>query len=112
MTTPSSSGGGPVEDDAPPFDLYAQTAEAQAKQFGYNCDYVAVLPRSRDRALLVVNNEYTNEQLMFPGYVDGATAPDEYLRIAMMAHGISVVEIQRIGGTGQWAPRRRSRPPT
>ena len=54
---------------APPFDVYDQSPAAQAKQFGYNCDYVGVLPipGSRGRfALLVVNHEYTNEELMFP----------------------------------------------
>ena len=35
-------------------------------QFGYNCDYVGVLPLDRRTALLVVNHEYTNEELMFP----------------------------------------------
>ncbi|MDP9393181.1 MAG: PhoX family phosphatase [Actinomycetota bacterium] len=80
---------------------------------GYNCDFTAVLPlprRDRDHALLVVNHEYTNEELMFHGWraqggAAGATA--EQIRIAMAAHGLSVVEIERVGETGQW--RRSSR---
>ena len=54
------------------FDPMRQTAAAQKKQFGYNNDYMAFLPLPRgaassDHGLLVVNHEYTNEELMFPG---------------------------------------------
>ena len=77
---------------APRFDLGHQTPGAAAMQFGYNCDYVGILPLSRTRALMVVNHEYTNEELMFPaGLYD-----DETIRqIAMASHGMSVVEIRR-----------------
>lgn len=50
---------------APDFDVRRQSPEAAKQQFGYNCDYVGVLPlrdakRDRkDRSLLVVNHEYT-----------------------------------------------------
>ena len=43
-----------------------QSVAAARKQFGYNSDYVGVLPLRGDRALLVVNHEYTDEDLMFP----------------------------------------------
>ena len=102
--------GDPVERDAPDFDVDAQSAEAQAKQFGYNCDYIGLLPIGRDghRGLLVVNHEYTDEQLMFPGVADEeAPTTAEQKRIAMMAHGISVVEIRRAGDSGSWEPDRR-----
>ncbi|MCK2213642.1 PhoX family phosphatase [Actinomadura sp. ATCC 31491] len=94
--------GDPVLPDAPAFDFDNQTAEAQAKQFGYNCDYVTLLPLGRDRALLWVNHEYTDESLMFRGYTGGATATEEQIKIALAAHGGSVVEIERAGNTGQW----------
>ena len=57
--------------DAPDFDPTNQTAEAQAKQFGYNNDFVGFIPidGATDHGLLVVNHEYTNEHLMFPGIV-------------------------------------------
>ena len=57
--------------DAPEFDPTAQSPEAQARQFGYNNDYVGFIPLdgADDRGLLVVNHEYTNEHLMFPGIV-------------------------------------------
>jgi secreted PhoX family phosphatase len=100
--------GDPVTAGAPEFDPFRQSAEAQAQQFGYNCDYVAVLPlrergrQSENRALLVVNHEYTDEQLMFPGVESVEATTAEQKRIAMAAHGISVVEIRREGAGGAW----------
>jgi secreted PhoX family phosphatase len=53
----------------------------------------------------VVNHEYTNEQLMFSGVAEEeAPTTDEQKRVAMMAHGISVVQIQRQGDSGVWLP--------
>src|SRR5690606_16451608 len=56
--------GDPILPGAPAFDFEHQSAAAQEQQFGYNCDYVTILPlagryRGGDRALLVVNHEYT-----------------------------------------------------
>ncbi|WP_253781246.1 PhoX family protein [Nonomuraea roseoviolacea] len=101
--------GDPVLPDAPAFDFDHQSAEAQAKQFGYNCDYVTMFPMGRERALLWVNHEYTNEALMFRGYKDGTAAPEEQIRIALAAHGGSVVEVERVRGTGQWKLVTRGR---
>jgi secreted PhoX family phosphatase len=44
--------------DSPSFDPAKQTAEAQARQFGYNNDYVGFIPieGSSDHGLLVVNH--------------------------------------------------------
>ncbi|WP_298322921.1 PhoX family phosphatase [Haloactinopolyspora sp.] len=105
------SWGDPVEPGAPEFDFDNQTAEAQQRQFGYNCDYVAVLPLDRnfDRALLWVNHEYTNEELMFRGWAGPESATEEQLRIAMAAHGGSILEIERVGDTGEWRRTRRPR---
>lgn len=66
--------GDPILPGAPEFDIDHQSVKAQEGQFGYNNDWLVVLPldRQRDRALLVVNHEYTNEILMFRDYVDGA----------------------------------------
>ena len=105
--------GDPVLPGAPEFDLHHQTAAAQSKQFGYNNDFVGVLPLDKQgkRALLVVNHEYTNEDLMFPGFpgLDGLSV--EQLRTAMAAHGMSVVELERVAGTGQWQPVHNGRRP-
>ncbi|MEU7981261.1 PhoX family phosphatase [Micromonospora sp. NPDC049081] len=105
--------GDPVLPGAPRFDLHGQTAAAQAKQFGYNNDFVGVLPLDRrgKRALLVVNHEYTNEDLMFPGFTGLDNLTVEQLRTAMAAHGMSVVELERVDGTGQWRPVGQGRRP-
>ncbi|NUP76564.1 MAG: PhoX family phosphatase [Nonomuraea sp.] len=94
--------GDPVLPDAPAFDFDNQTADAQDKQFGYNCDYVTFFPMGHNRGLLWVNHEYTDESLMFRGYTGGAAATEEQIRIALAAHGGSVVEIERAHGTGEW----------
>ncbi|MBY8871888.1 PhoX family phosphatase [Micromonospora sp. PLK6-60] len=101
--------GDPVVPGAPAFDLHDQTAAAQARQFGYNNDFVGVLPIDRKRALLVVNHEYTNEDLMFPGFTGLDALSVEQLRVAMAAHGMSVVELERVESTGQWRPVRNGR---
>ena len=60
--------GDPIFADAPEFDPTAQTAAAQARQFGYNNDYLGYVPLdgSSEHGLLVINHEYTNPHLMFP----------------------------------------------
>ena len=94
------SWGDRVLPEAPRFDVRAQTPEAAAQQFGYNNDYLGVLPLSRTRALLVSNHEYTNEELMFP---EGVYDDNTKRRIAMASHGMSVVEIRRDTPTsGAW----------
>ena len=72
--TPFLKWGEPLFADAPAFDSGAQTAAAQAKQVGYNCDFSAscrcrIGSDTSDHGLLVVNHEYTNPELMFPGYL-------------------------------------------
>jgi secreted PhoX family phosphatase len=93
--------GDPVVKGAPVFDAYNQTPEAQAKQFGYNCDYVGIIGMSArgQRAIMAVNNEYTDEILMFPeGVYDDASVK----QIAIQAHGISVIDIERGKAKGSW----------
>lgn len=90
--------------------MHQQSPQAQALQFGYNCDYVEVLPLPGRRAPLVVNHEYTDEELMYPaGEYDDATK-----QIATQAHGISVLEIERGRADGSWppAPSGCAPPPT
>lgn len=101
--------GDPLFADAPDFDPAAQTAAAQARQFGYNCDYTALLPLdgAEDRALLVVNHEFVNPELMFAGYDRGRLSA-ELVAIEQAAHGMSVVEVAR-GGDGRWSVVRDGR---
>ncbi|WP_336922111.1 PhoX family protein [Aquipuribacter sp. SD81] len=101
--------GDPVEADAPAWDPAHQTPEAQKKQFGYNNDYLDVVPfrGNGNRGLLVANHEYTNDELMFPATSDPAQRLLD-LETAMYAHGMSVVEVRRRGKDAAWQPLRRS----
>jgi secreted PhoX family phosphatase len=102
--------GDPVVKGAPAFDAFKQTPEAQARQFGYNCDYVGIIGMHRrsNRAIMAVNNEYTDEILMFP---EGVYDDDTIKRIAIQAHGISVIDIERGSRKGSWkrVPVNRAR---
>ena len=102
--------GDPLFADAPEFDPANQTAEAQARQFGYNNDYVGFIPidGSAEHGLLVVNHEYTNPHLMFPGLVtvvDGkveqAPLSKDQVDIEIAAHGGTIVEIRKVDGKFQ-----------
>lgn len=90
-------------DDSPKFDFDNQTAAAQEKQFGYNNDFVAVFPRGiANKAVMFVNHEYTNDELMFRGYTGPASLTDEQLKVIMAAHGASVVELSRKSYLHPW----------
>ena len=97
--------GDPVLRGAPAFAPDRQRAAAQATQFGYNCDYLALLdlPGERGRRLLVANHEYTNEELMFSGY-DPDHPTREQVEIAWAAHGMSLVVLDEEPGTRALRP--------
>ncbi len=97
--------GDPLFADAPKFDANAQSAAAQAKQFGFNNDFAALLPieGQANTYLLVVNHEYTTEPQMFKGYNKEEPALEHY-QTAIAAHGLSVVQIKGESGTGKLAP--------
>ncbi|MCC6469381.1 MAG: PhoX family phosphatase [Alphaproteobacteria bacterium] len=106
--------GDPVVAGAPAFDPMNQTAAKQARQFGYNNDFVGFVPlpvgsNGSDHGLLCVNHEYTNPEVMFPGLMrPGAKKLDlewmtrELVDIELAAHGASVIEIRR-GADGKWS---------
>ncbi|MGH3738448.1 MAG: PhoX family protein, partial [Micromonosporaceae bacterium] len=100
--------GDPILPGAPEFDLDNQTEAAQLAQFGYNNDFLAVLPLNDDftHALLVSNHEYTDENLMFRGYTGPDDMTTEQIKVTMAAHGLSVVELVRVSRTGRWRMRR------
>lgn len=80
--------GDPLFADSPSFDAMAQTPTAQLRQFGYNNDFIGVVPLPRgdaeERALLCINHEYTSTPLMFPGVA--SNYPQELRRGAR--HGV------------------------
>jgi uncharacterized protein len=101
--------GDPLTADVPAFDVQRQAAERQAKQFGYNCDFAAYFPlphhltRHTSRGILAVNHEYTNPELMFPGYEPG-NPTREQVDVELAAHGVALVEVVRLP-LGQWRYR-------
>ncbi|HRJ01080.1 MAG TPA: PhoX family phosphatase [Hyphomonas sp.] len=94
--------GDPLWEDSPAFDPLNQTSAAQARQFGYNNDFIGFVPLdpSTDgalRGLLCVNHEYTSTNLMFPGVTQGypATITREIALTEIAAHGGTIVEIRK-----------------
>jgi secreted PhoX family phosphatase len=111
--------GDPLFRGVPSFDIDNQTPQAQARQFGYNCDFVGFFPfsnsfdRSPDKhdrhdhdddrrgrhdkrvsnGLLVVNHEYTDPRMMFRDYVAGQPTREQ-VDIELAAHGVTVVEVK------------------
>ena len=109
--------GEPILRGAPDFDPKRQSAKAQSGQFGYNNDFLALLPLERQaagsaaygaaatggsgsgRQLLVANHEYTNEELMFAGY-DPERPTRQQVEVGWAAHGLSVVVVEGDRRTG------------
>ncbi|MDI6514843.1 PhoX family protein [Streptomyces coelicoflavus] len=102
--------GEPILRGAPAFDPEKQSARAQAGQFGYNNDFLALLPLrgEHDRQLLVANHEYTDEVLMFRGY-DPENPTREQVEIAWAAHGLSVVAVEEERRSGRLTAVSRHR---
>ncbi|MFI6285816.1 PhoX family protein [Streptomyces sp. NPDC051018] len=100
--------GDPILRGAPSFNPDKQTAKAQAGQFGYNNDFLSLLPLhgERGRQLLVANHEYTDEVLMFRGY-NPANPTREQVETAWAAHGLSVVVVEEERKSGGLTPVTR-----
>jgi secreted PhoX family phosphatase len=105
--------GEPVLDGAPVFDPANVTAAAQAKQFGYNNDFLGFIPLEgrADHGLFVVNHEYTNGELMFRGIGQRSGRDNDFAGVTkdivdteMMAHGGSVLEVRRDSGAWSVVP--------
>lgn len=93
--------------------LEAGAAARQASQFGFDCDGIAIFPRSVDRMVLAVNHEVANPALMFPNW--GSTARSgnikqwtiknaEAVGVMQAAVGVSVFEIERHAEKWQFLP--------
>lgn len=92
--TPLISWGDPIFPNAPDFDPSGkQESAAQALQFGDNTDGMSLFPISDDRAVLAINNEYTNYEYLFDHQGKNMTA-DDVLK-AQAAVGNTIVEIVR-----------------
>ncbi|WP_409440094.1 PhoX family protein [Psychromonas sp. GE-S-Ul-11] len=94
------SWGDPIFPDAPAFNANGkQDAKTQAMQFGDNTDGMSIFPLSKDRAIMAINNEYTNYQFLFDHQGKAMTADD--VKKAQAAHGNTIVEIVR--KDGKWS---------
>lgn len=93
--------GDPLWSDVPEFDHATRgTAASQERAFGDNTDGQDVFFHD-GHVLLVVNNEYTNRDILWGNNPDGKPASDDDIAKGMMAHGVTVVEIANTDGT--WA---------
>ena len=108
--------GDPVS-DGPAFEQDAgNSAEDQAKQWGMHNDGLVYFPiQGSKHGLLVQNNEYTDDGLLFPdGVLDWSA---EKTNKSLNAHGVSIIEIEqrrgrdddRRGKGGEWRIVRPSR---
>ncbi|WP_395021563.1 PhoX family protein [Dongia sp.] len=101
--------GDPILAGAKPFDPKALSAESQAGQFGYNCDFIGYMPlpvgsKTSDHGLLCVNNEYANPHVMFPGMTEDDAAKKvskDQADVMRAAWGHSIVEVKKTDG--KWA---------
>lgn len=96
--------------DAPAFDPMKPSADAQARQFGYNNDFLGFIPLdgSDGHGLLAVNHEYTNDELMYAGIATGKSRKEavrdmakDLIDASIQAHGGSVIEVKR--ENGKWS---------
>lgn len=99
--------GDPVS-DGPAFKPDASnTSTEQALQWGMHNDGLAYFPiRGSVRGLLVQNNEYMDDLLLFPDGTANWTA--EKTRKALAAHGVGIIEIERTR-QGDWKVVRPSK---
>ncbi len=74
---------------------FSQSAAStdQDRQFGDNNDGMTFFPISESRAVLAVNNEYTNLEYMFAHGGKAMTADD--VRKDQAGHGVTVVELKK-----------------
>ena len=97
------SWGQPLHVNGPAFDPSGNgSADAQEVQFGDNNDGMSLFafPDDPNRALLAINNEYTNYRYLFPHGGQPASAED--VRKAQASEGVSVIEVQRKGNGWQF----------
>lgn len=96
--------------------LQPEAADHQNHRFGANCDAIHFFPLNAagDRGILCVNNEYTEDRLMFAGHPGGGRRARDFIgknpqvvAVAKAAQGVSVIEIVR--RRGRWSLVKDSR---
>ena len=95
------SWGQPLHKDGPAFDPTGNgSAQAQEVQFGDNNDGMSLFsfPGDNQRALMAINNEYTNYRYLYAH--GGMPQSAEDVHKAQASEGVSVIEVQR--NKGQW----------
>ena len=87
------SWGDPLFADAAEFSnqISQNTASKQKRQFGDNNDGMSLFTVDQNTAILAVNNEYTNYELMFAHQGKAMTAAD--VEYAQAAHGVSILTL-------------------
>ncbi|CAN1605373.1 PhoX family protein [Pseudomonas mediterranea] len=102
------SWGQPLQKNAPEFDPSGNgTARDQEMQFGDNNDGMSLFPFPGDenRALMAINNEYTNYRYLFAHGGQPQSAEDVHK--AQASEGVSVIEVKRQGGQWQFVQTSR-----
>lgn len=97
------SWGQPLQANGPAFDSSGNgSADAQEVQFGDNNDGMSLFafPDDPNRALMAINNEYTNYRYLYPHRGQPTSAQE--VRKAQASEGVSVIEIQRKGDAWQF----------
>ncbi len=90
--------GDPLFSDTPDFDDATRgTAASQTRAFGDNNDGMALFEKD-GKSIYVVNNEYTNRDIMWGNHPDGKPASDDDILKGKMAHGVTVMEIAEKDG--------------
>ncbi|MBV7300466.1 PhoX family protein [Enterovibrio paralichthyis] len=90
--------------DSPAFSQ-SNDSKAQEMQYGDNTDGMTFFPLSADRAVLVANNEYTNNEYLYPHQGKNISADD--VRKGQAAHGVSIIELVKKDGQWQANPAGR-----
>jgi hypothetical protein len=96
--------GDEIYPDSPAWDPFAQSAEKQLRQFGYNNDFVAYLPlppgsNNSEHGLLHIQHEYCEGQMMIPGH-SNERRTRETQAIELASLGITVLEVRK--ERGRW----------
>ena len=102
------SWGQPLHADSPAFDPSGRAgAQAHQEQFGDNNDGMSFFPfpDDPDRALMAINNEYTNYRYLFEH--GGLPVSEADVHKALANEGVSVIEVRRANGHWQFVQGSR-----